>query len=239
MEHALPRFYHAHLESDSLVLEGQEAQHAIKVLRMQNGEQLELFNGSGMVAVTTIISQNKRSCQLQVESRSLEPKTQSYQVHMVVAPVKSMDRFAWLLEKATEIGVSSITPIITANSERRQLSPEKVEAIVLAAMKQSRQTWMPVLHPVISHQQWMKSLPVSKKLIAHCRQSERTLLAHNYLPGEDVYLLIGPEGDFTEPEVNMAVHLGCIPVSLGAQRLRTETAALQALMHIHFLNSSK
>lgn len=237
MEHSLPRFYHTNLNADPLLLEGQEAQHALKVLRMQTGDQLELFDGLGKVAVATIINQNKRSCHLQVLALNHEPRSHAYQVHLVVAPVKSFDRFAWLIEKATEVGVASITPLITANSERRQLNQEKVEAVVLAAMKQSRQVWMPILHPAISFQQWMKVRPSGQVFIAHCRDSHRTSLAGNYLKGEDVYLLIGPEGDFTEPEVSLATNMGCTPVSLGTQRLRTETAALQALMHIHFINS--
>jgi 16S rRNA (uracil1498-N3)-methyltransferase len=239
MEHSLPRFYHAHLNAETLELDGQEAQHAIKVLRMQTGEQLELFDGHGHIAVATITAHNKRTCSLRIVSRLQEPNPMPYAVHLVVAPVKSMDRFSWLLEKATEVGVSSITPVITANSERRHLSHEKAEAIVLAAMKQSRRSWMPVLHHMVTFQEWMHQLPAKKILMAHCRDSERTALEQVYEPGEDVYILIGPEGDFTGPEVSNALDRGCIPVTLGLQRLRTETAALQALMHIHFLNVPK
>jgi len=157
-------------------------------------------------------------------------------VHLAVAPTKMNDRYEWFLEKATEIGIDSITPIICDHSERKVIKPERFEKIIQSAMKQSLQCYLPKLNPVLTFKEFMKHEIPGQKLIAHCEALKRQSFKSKILAKNDVTILIGPEGDFSVKEIEMALQHDYIPVTLGETRLRTETAAIAACHSVAFIN---
>jgi len=160
-----------------------------------------------------------------------------YWFHLVVAPTKMNDRFEWFLEKATEIGVNEITPIICENSERKVLKLERMEKVVQSAMKQSLQTYLPKLNKPISYKEYMAKNHEGLLFIAHCEDEEKLDLKRRVAPDKDVTVLIGPEGDFSKTEIKQAYEKGFLPVSLGENRLRTETAAIVACTTVNMINN--
>jgi 16S rRNA (uracil1498-N3)-methyltransferase len=159
-----------------------------------------------------------------------------FQLHLVVAPTKMNDRYEWFLEKATEIGIQEITPIICDRSERKVINIERFEKIILSAMKQSNELYLPKLNPTISFKEFMKHKNKGLQLIAHCEETDKKTLKSVLQSNTDVTVLIGPEGDFSEKEIALALEQNYIPVSLGNTRLRTETAAVVACHSVVFFN---
>lgn len=223
-------FYHPEIsENDSqIIFPKEESRHIVKVLRKNEGDILNVTNGKGFLFTTEILSVSSQQCIakiIKVEEQA-EP---SYYVHLSVAPTKMNDRYEWFLEKATEIGVHEITPVICGNSERKQVKNERYERVLQSAMKQSLHFRIPRLNEAISFQDFIVSPLPGKKYIAHCEEEkERRSLKNELRPGENSIILIGPEGDFTPAEIDLALQHGWIPVTLGKSRLRTETAAIAA-----------
>lgn len=213
-----------------------EAEHAIRVLRLKEGDTIQLTNGKGLKAQAEIVSTGKKEVTFRLlESMTVAP-TPPF-IHLAVAPTKNMDRMEWLLEKATEIGLHSFTPILCQRSERKVWKEDRIERIVLSALKQSGQYHLPILHPITSFDDYIKLPLSSQKFIAHCVEHERiSLTSASINLKEPVYLLIGPEGDFSNEEIEKALKNGFQAVQLGSNRLRTETAALHALSLIHSLS---
>ncbi|MBN1463829.1 MAG: 16S rRNA (uracil(1498)-N(3))-methyltransferase [Paludibacteraceae bacterium] len=214
----------------------EESQHAVKVLRMQVGETIHLINGKGGLFEAEIINPHPKRCELNILSSVFEFGKRDFYLHIAIAPTKMNERLEWFLEKATEIGIDEITPVICRYSERKEVKLPRMEKIVVAAMKQSVKAYLPIINEACSFEQFIKKFPASQKYIAHCYQEEKALLQHVYKKGLDVLLLIGPEGDFSTDEVKLAVEYGYTPVSLGMSRLRTETAGVVACHTVNLLN---
>jgi len=232
-------FYHPHSNpgDEQIVFEKEESRHITKVLRYKTGDVLHITNGRGDLFTVHLTSVTpKQSLAEVVESR--KESAPLYQLHMAVAPTKNNDRYEWFLEKATEIGIHTITPIICDHSERKVIKPERYEKIIESAMKQSLRAYKPILAPAVSFSEFIKqnSGVSSIKCIAHCENRPRKLLKQIVSPKEDIVLLIGPEGDFSYKEIEFAVENGFSEISMGTSRLRTETAAIVACHSISFIN---
>lgn len=224
-------FYHADLTEKSTVafFGKEESQHIVKVLRKKQGDTLQITNGKGWFFDAEITFVSPKRCEITIVSATKMLK-HDYYLHMVVAPTKMNDRYEWFLEKAVEIGVDEITPIICEHSERIVVKKERFEKIVLSAMKQSLQYHLPKLNDAIEINDFFKLNHDSfSKFIAHCEDDEKSQLAqHIRKSSKKIIILIGPEGDFSRNEIQTALHIGYQPISLGNTRLRTETAAIVA-----------
>lgn len=231
-------FYDPDVQAGTFTLREVEAKHAVQVLRKQVGDGLQLVDGKGGWYEGTIIEAGKKRCVLDVKSLRQERQRTDYQLTVAIAPTKAGDRFEWFLEKATEIGVDVIQPIISEHSERRNVRIDRLEKVVVAAMKQSLQAWKPKLLPLISLADYLESSRIAsgKRLIAWIDKGTKSMITDNYRRGEDVSFLIGPEGGFARREAEQALELGWQPVSLGPNRLRTETAGIIAVQSIALVN---
>jgi 16S rRNA (uracil1498-N3)-methyltransferase len=214
-------------------LEGEEAEHAVRVLRVRPGDRVECVDGRGGRYLGAVEEVTKRTCSLRLDAPVVEPALTPALV-LVVAPTKSTDRFEWMLEKATELGVSAVQPVWTARSERRQEKLDRWERILVAAMKQSRQAYLPELRPAMAFTAWCAGpdAAAAPGYIAHCMPGTKPhLLAAVRAAGTTsaAWVAIGPEGDFTAEEVAAAESAGAVAVSLGTTRLRTETAGVAAV----------
>jgi 16S rRNA (uracil1498-N3)-methyltransferase len=223
--------------TESFSFDKEESRHIIKVLRKKDSDILHVTNGSGLLFETEITLASDNKCTVQVLSikKTAEPK---FRLHLAVAPTKMNDRFEWFLEKATEIGIQEITPIICDRSERKVINQERFEKIILSAMKQSNETYLPKLNEAISFKEFVKQKNEGLQLIAHCEETDKKSLKDILKPNESVTMLIGPEGDFSEKEIALALENNYQPVTLGNTRLRTETAAIVACHSVVFFNES-
>ena len=219
-------------------LSEEEATHALRVLRLAVGDELDITDGKGNLYKAVISSIVGKHCH--VEAKEIIPMPNGWEgkIHIAVAPTKNMDRIEWFAEKATEIGLDAITFVNCRFSERKVVKCDRVERIVVSAMKQSLKYSKPVVGEMIDFKKFISEERVGEKYIAHCYEGEKQLLKDLHEPGKDATILIGPEGDFSPEEVKMAMDAGFKPVSLGNSRLRTETAALVAC-HTLMLKNEK
>ena len=213
----------------------EESKHIIKVLRKKDGDILFVTNGLGFLFECSIVLAIETKCTVAI-IRFNKSERPSVYLHLAVAPTKMNDRFEWFLEKASEIGISEITPIICEHSERKHIKTERFEKIVVAAMKQSNQYYLPKLNEPVVYKDFMKLKLSGQLFIAHCEETDKKLLKDLLQPQTAVTILIGPEGDFSAKEIQMAKENKYIPVSLGNTRLRTETAAIVACHSVVFIN---
>jgi len=214
----------------------EESRHIVKVLRKVAGDKLEITNGRGSVFTAKILLADPKKCKAQIESEEKKiPRL--YHLHLAVAPTKMNDRFEWFLEKATEIGVDQITPLLCERSERKTIKPERYERIVQSATKQSYQAFLPKLNPLTTFDEFINSEIEGLKFIAHCDEGEKLELKRCVAPDKDIVILIGPEGDFSPVEIKKSIDIGFRPVALGKNRLRTETAAIVACHTVALVNS--
>jgi 16S rRNA (uracil1498-N3)-methyltransferase len=213
----------------------EESRHIVKVLRKSVGDHLHITDGKGWLYHAEMISSNINKCTAKIISRGLQPK-RNYSLHLAVAPTKMNDRFEWFLEKATEIGIDKITPIICDHSERKIIKTERFERILQSAMKQSLSCYLPKLNEAISFKDFIKQDFKGDLFIAHCEETDKKSLKQQLKPNTDITILIGPEGDFSVKEIEQALQNKFIPVTLGATRLRTETAAIVACHSVAFIN---
>lgn len=231
-------FYNPHLTTatENFTFDREESKHIIKVLRKQEGDILHVTNGLGVMFKAEIVIGMDTKCQVKITS--IEKKNPlNYQLHLAVAPTKMNDRYEWFLEKATEIGVTSITPIICDRSEKKFVKNDRFEKIIQSAAKQSLQSYFPRLNEAVSLKEFIKLQSKSGTLlIAHCEEIEKKSLKNCLEKNAEITLLIGPEGDFSENEIKLATENGYIPVTLGSTRLRTETAAIVACHSVAFVN---
>lgn len=231
-------FYNPHLDTatEFVKFDKKESGHIVKVLRKINGDKLYITNGKGYLYTAVIIDANPNKCLVKITASTYrEPLP--YDLHLAVAPTKMNDRYEWFLEKVTEIGVSRITPIICEHSERRQVKINRFERVLQSAMKQSLQFHLPKLKKAIPFSEFISSAHKGQKYIAHCEDGEKVNLKEKIKPGSTVTILIGPEGDFSFEEIQNALKTGFEPVSLGLNRLRTETAAVIACHTVCLANS--
>ncbi|MDA3853186.1 MAG: 16S rRNA (uracil(1498)-N(3))-methyltransferase [Bacteroidales bacterium] len=218
------------------VLPEDQSKHAIKVLRMQAGDHIHLINGKGGFFEAEITNPHPKRCEITILSTQLAYGKRSSHLHIAIAPTKMNERLEWFLEKATEIGIDEITPIICRNSERKEIKMPRMQKIIVTAMKQSVKAYLPILNEPCTFDQLLNKKQDSQKLIAHCYEQDKQLLKDVYKPYTDVLILIGPEGDFSQDEVELAINKGFTPISLGNNRLRTETAGVVACHSINLLN---
>ncbi|MDR1623752.1 MAG: 16S rRNA (uracil(1498)-N(3))-methyltransferase [Tannerellaceae bacterium] len=214
----------------------EEARHALRVLRLAEGDAIDLADGKGFFYKAIIRSSNPKHCFVDVVARQKQPSLWNFDLHMVVAPTKNIDRMEWLCEKSTEIGINQMTFLNCRFSERREIKLSRLEKILVSAMKQSQKAILPKLTGATDFYTFIQQPFCGRRFIAHCHEGEKTTLKQTYHPKEGALILIGPEGDFSPEEVFAAIKKGFEPISLGKSRLRTETAALTAIHTIHLLN---
>jgi 16S rRNA (uracil1498-N3)-methyltransferase len=221
--------------TESFSFDKEESKHIIKVLRKKDTDILFVTNGLGYLFKTeiTLASDNKCTVKIIAVEKAEESK---YHLHLAVAPTKMNDRYEWFLEKATEIGIHEITPIICDRSERKVINQNRFEKIILTAMKQANVLFLPKLNEAITFKEFLKNKNEGLQLIAHCEETTKESLKSVLKSNVKVTLLIGPEGDFSEKEIAVALENDFIPVSLGTTRLRTETAAIVACHSVAFIN---
>ena len=220
----------------------EESKHCVRVLRMQLGDELYVTSGDGTMCRARIIDPDPTACQVEITERLPDYGARPFKLHMAVAPTKNNARMEWFVEKAVEIGIDRITPVICDHSERGVLKTDRLERIALSAMKQSLQATLPIIDPPVKLLDFLKNLNSqfstlnSQKFVCYCVGDDRRTLHQLYTPGADALVLIGPEGDFSPHEIAEVLAQGFQPVTLGNNRLRTETAALYALTALNFMN---
>ncbi len=230
-------FYNPNINetTESFSFDKEESKHIIKVMRKKGGDILFVTNGLGYLFKTEIVLGSDIKCTVKIVSFE-KSETPKYHLHLAVAPTKMNDRYEWFLEKATEMGISEITPIICDHSERKFVKNDRFDKIIQSAMKQSNQVYLPKLNEPIVFKDFMKLKNEGQLLIAHCEETNKQSLKAILKPNENTTVLIGPEGDFSPKEIALAIENKYIPVSLGNTRLRTETAAIVACHSVVFVN---
>ncbi|MDE5623114.1 MAG: 16S rRNA (uracil(1498)-N(3))-methyltransferase [Alistipes sp.] len=221
----------------------EESRHCVRVLRLSEGDEVHLTDGRGTLYRCRIVGADPRRCSVEAVETLPDFEPLPYRLVMGVAPPKNADRFEWLLEKATEVGVSAVVPLETDHSERRVFRPQRGEKVITAAIKQSLKAFRPELMPLAPLRKVLEGPFEGRKFIAHCAEP-RSQAGKRYLPaalrpGEAALVLIGPEGDFSAGEIDAALACGFEEITLGSQRLRTETAALTAVVMASVVNGIK
>lgn len=229
-------FYTPDLNAHTYTLSEEESKHAIRVLRLEAGDKVILVDGKGGYYQAELSDTNPKKTSLKILTAVQEFGKRNHRLHIAVAPTKNIERIEWFLEKATELGIDEITPLICDRSERKEVKTERLNKIITSAVKQSIKAYHPQLHEAISFKKFMELPFNGQKLMAHCVADEKQSIKETINSGGDYLILIGPEGDFTPAEIALAKEKGFVPVTLGEARLRTETAALAACFEINFLN---
>lgn len=233
---ALPYFFEPSIEASitHFALSELTSKHCIQVLRMRAGESLHLTDGVGNLYTASIVEPDKKNTVVKIDTVVHTPRPQK-NVCIAIGLLKNTGRFEWFLEKATEMGVTKIVPLICERSERSKLKQDRMQGVLIAALIQSKQTWLPVLTEPLTVAAFIKEHPSEQKLIAHCEESNKTELK-DIANSNDTSILIGPEGDFTPTEIETALSANYSPVSLGNTRLRTETAGMVAAALLIYKN---
>jgi 16S rRNA (uracil1498-N3)-methyltransferase len=225
----IPLFYKEDLDSTAteVVLDEDTSKHIVQVLRMQIKEQLQLTNGKGDLVSTQITDNNRKKCTVRIlkNEHTIRP---SNKITLAISLVKNNNRFEWFLEKATEIGVTKIVPLICERTEKIAFKSDRMKSILVSAMLQSQQSWLPILQEPIKFLSFVNQTNSANKFIAHCENMDAKVQLLSYQPFTDSIILIGPEGDFSTDEISVALQNNFLPVALGNTRLRTETAGLVA-----------
>ena len=229
-------FYTPDIEGDSYTLPEEESKHCVRVLRLTTGEIIHLVDGRGNWYRCEIATPDPKRCEVRCLEKTGGVGRRDFRLHIGIAPTKNIERTEWFLEKATEIGIDEITPLLCEHSERRVVKTERLEKVIVAAMKQSLKAYLPKLNPLTDFQSFVATHAEGLRCIAHCEEGGKKLLKEVYAKGENATILIGPEGDFSPAEITLAKGHGFIPVSLGDSRLRTETAGIVACHSIQFMN---
>jgi 16S rRNA (uracil1498-N3)-methyltransferase len=229
-------FYVPNISGAEVTLDEIESKHAIRVLRLQNGFQVQIIDGKGGFYEAEITDANPKKCRLSIVKSTFDFGKKDFHLHIAIAPTKNNDRFEWFLEKATEIGIDEITPLLTSHSERKTINTERLEKILVSAMKQSLKAWLPKLNNLTSIKELVTSNKTENRYIAYCDDIQKNHLKDLAEKGKDILILIGPEGDFSPEEIQMAMKNGFKVVSLGEARLRTETAGIVACHIVNLAN---
>lgn len=231
-------FYIPDISSSIHILPEEESKHCIRVLRLKKESVVYLIDGKGSFHKAQIIEEDERACKLSIINTQLEFNKRNFYLHIAIAPTKNIDRFEWFLEKSTEIGINEVTPIICEHSERREIKIDRLQKVIISAMKQSIRACLPKLNPIMKFTDFVNTnFSIKQKYIAHCNdKNEKHLLKNLYKPDTDILILIGPEGDFSSAEIIKAENKNFQGVSLGRSRLRTETAGIVACHTINVLN---
>ncbi len=231
-------FYTPDIEEPYYTLNAEESKHCVRVLRLVEGGEVSLVDGRGNYYRGIIDKAAVQGCRIRCIEKITGYGKRNFYIHIAIAPTKNIDRIEWMLEKCTEIGIDEITMLDTRHSERKTVKEERLEKILISAMKQSVKAYLPKLNPMAGFKQFISSCNEGQKFIAHCHDSDKKRLDEVYCPGSHAIILIGPEGDFSEEEIEMATQAGFQPITLGNSRLRTETAGMIACHSIHFINDA-
>jgi len=203
-----------------------ESAHCCRVLRLRPGNLITLIDGQGMMYNAELTLCGKSGCAASITEIVDSAYRRPYRCHVAIAPTKNIDRYEWFVEKAVEFGVDEITPLLCDHSERKVLKTDRLQKIAISAVKQSGNLIVPVINEITPFRDFVQAPSSDKRLIAHCEPQEKVFLGDNVAPGEHVTALIGPEGDFSDQEIELALRCGYLPTSLGNTRLRTETAGV-------------
>lgn len=229
-------FYTPDLTSDLYNLSEEESKHCIKVLRLQKGSTVQLVDGKGGFYDAVIADPHPKRTSLKIVKAQHNYGKRNHYLHIAVAPTKNIERIEWFLEKATEIGIDEITPLICERSERKDLKTDRLNKVITSAVKQSIKAFHPKLNEPVRFKDFIGSVSNTQKFIAHCIDGEKFALKDKIELNSDYLVMIGPEGDFSPLEVRQALAADFMQIALGTSRLRTETAALEACFEINFLN---
>ena len=231
-------FYAPEIYGANYILNETESKHCIKSLRMTAGVPVKLIDGKGNLYEGVISDPNPKKCLITITKILENFETRDYKLHIAISPLKNPDRFEWFVEKSVEIGIDEITPLICHRTEKQSIKAERIEKIIISAMKQSLKALDTVLNPPRSFNEFISESSDSVKMIAHCNESfsNRASVSQVYKKGDNVIILIGPEGDFTKSEIDTAIQYNFFPIHLGKSRLRTETAGIIACHSVYFIN---
>jgi len=229
-------FYTPDLQHKIHQLSEEESKHCNRVLRLSAGDGIFLTDGQGTFYEALIRDTNPKACSFEITKIIQEYGKREFKLNIAIAPTKNIDRFEWFLEKVTEIGIDEIIPFICRYSERKEIKSERLEKVVVSAMKQSQKAYLPDLLPIQKFKEFIYKPFDGDKFIAHCINNEKNRLKNLIRQGGNVLILIGPEGDFSSEEIEMALSAGFTPVSLGDSRLRTETAGVVACHTVNLIN---
>ena len=229
-------FYIKNTNSTKVTLSEVESKHAIRVLRLKVGTLVNLIDGVGGFYTAKLLNEHPKFCELEIIEKQENYDKKDYYLQIAIAPTKNIDRFEWFLEKTTEIGIDEITPILSEHSERKVIKPERLNRVVLSAVKQSIKAFMPKLNELQKFKDFVNADFDGEKYIAHCNSWDLPLLKNNLPLKAKSIILIGPEGDFSPEEVELALSKGLKEISLGTSRLRTETAGVVACHTVSLLN---
>ncbi|MBM3401794.1 MAG: 16S rRNA (uracil(1498)-N(3))-methyltransferase [Bacteroidetes bacterium] len=229
-------FYTPDLSSETYFMSEEESKHCIKVLRLQTGSKLNLVDGKGGFFDAIVEDANPKRTKIKILQVQRNFGKRNHYLHIAIAPTKNIERVEWFLEKATEIGIDEISPIICDRSERREVKTDRLKKVITTAIKQSIKAFHPQLNEAKSFSEFILNSNCSNKFIAHCAPGNKSAIKENFKLNSEYLVMIGPEGDFSSVEVDLAIQQNFIPISLGDSRLRTETAALEACFEINFLN---
>ncbi|MFW5975034.1 MAG: 16S rRNA (uracil(1498)-N(3))-methyltransferase [Bacteroidota bacterium] len=231
-------FYTPDISGDVYTLGKEDSRHCIKVLRLEVGDGITLTDGRGCFYDAEIVEPNPKAAGVKI-IRKTDEKPLPYNVHVAVAPTKNISRTEWAVEKCTELGISRISLLNCEHSERKTVKEPRLERIITAAMKQSLKAYRPALKPMVAFRSFIELPFRGQKFIAYLDEKYDKHLVQQAEAGDDALILVGPEGDFSREEVSLAIEKGFVPVSLGASRLRTETAMVAACHTIHLVNQIK
>jgi 16S rRNA (uracil1498-N3)-methyltransferase len=229
-------FYTPDILLPEYVLDETESRHCVRVLRLSETDQVTLVDGKGGFYTAEIIDANPKHCRVKIVESKQQVGLRNFRIHIAIAPTKNIERIEWFLEKATEIGIDEVTPLLCRFSERKEVKPDRLEKVMVAAMKQSLKAYLPHLNQLTRFQDFVSKSFSGQKFIAHCDEQHKDLLQKMVALQGDYTILIGPEGDFSSEEISAAISAGFLPVSLGESRLRTETAGLVACHTFHLVN---
>jgi 16S rRNA (uracil1498-N3)-methyltransferase len=222
--------------SSTWALSEEESKHCVRVLRLQAGDIIQLIDGKGNFYAAELTDAHPKKTQLKILSVEQDPNKRNHYLHIAIAPTKNIERLEWFLEKATEIGIDEISPIICHRSERKDVKTDRLNKIISSAIKQSIKAWHPVLNEPVALNKLLSGQFEGQKFIAHCEPGDKLNLKDELNPLGRYLILIGPEGDFTPKEIEDAIKNDFKAITLGKSRLRTETAALEACFEANFLN---
>ena len=225
------------IQNNVAILNEDESLHCVKVLRQKVGDIIQVINGNGTRAIGKIEAAHAKQCAVSLIEKEVVKQTRKYKLHIAIAPTKNIERIEWFVEKAVEIGIDEISFIKCKNSERIVIKDDRLKKVAEAAVKQSQQAYIPKMNPLIDFKEFIKNNTCDVKLIAHCEKESKQHIKTFITTGKIFTVLIGPEGDFTKDEIELALSLNYSPVALGESRLRTETAGLFACGAFASINS--
>ncbi len=229
-------YHHPVIQGKTFTMDKNESHHCVRVMRLSANDIIYITNGAGKLYKAKITKPDKNACETEILETTDVPAERDWSMQIAISPTKSIERFEWFLEKATEIGTDRIIPLLCNNSERRIIKEERLKKVMIAAMKQSLKAWLPEITPFVSFESLVTKQFDGCKFIATASEPHENNLGSLYRKGSDIIILIGPEGDFQKDEIKLAQANGFIPASLGKSRLRTETAGLVACHTVNLIN---